>query len=90
MRRDYIHSLKCADRGDFDPLVGFMCKLGARNPSLSSLIGNRFYRPFMQGEVGRSRLRAILNQNGNLNNPELISSAMKVGIMDIIEVLNCR
>ena len=47
VRKDYIKTLKSADRGDYAPLVDFMKKLGATDPNLSELIKNSFYRPYI-------------------------------------------
>lgn len=32
-RKEYINALKCADQGDYSPLISLMKKFGARDPS---------------------------------------------------------
>jgi len=59
VRKDYIKTLKSADKGDYAPLVDFMKKLGASDPTLNEVIRNHFYRTHISGEK-RARYRESL------------------------------
>jgi len=67
MRKDYIQTLKHADRGDYDPLLYLMKKLGARDPSLSELLGTNFYRTYLHGKKGLTLVNALLRNGGDPN-----------------------
>lgn len=44
-RKDYIQTLKAADKGDYSLLINLMKALGAKDPNLSELINNNSYEP---------------------------------------------
>lgn len=92
VRKDYIQALKSADKGDYVPLVEFMRKLGASDPTLSELIRNNFYRTYIQGEKGIAIVNALLRSGGNPNDQtasghRLLQLAIKAGLDEIVKVL---
>ena len=92
VRKDYIKTLKSADKGDYAPLVDFMKKLGARDPSLSELIKNSFYRTYIHGEKGCAIVKALLRNGSNpndetLNEHRVLQLAVKAGLEEIIKLL---
>ncbi|MGC1878533.1 MAG: mobile mystery protein B [Rhabdochlamydiaceae bacterium] len=92
IRKDYIQTLKVADRGDYAPLVEFMMKLGASDPTLSELIGNNFYRTYIKGKKALAIVNALLRSGGNPNDQtsnghRLLQLAVKAGLDEIIKVL---
>lgn len=92
VRKDYILTLKSADKGDFTPLVDFMIKLGASDPILSELIRNKFYRTYMQGEKGLSMVNALLRRRDRVKDQithdhRLLQLAAKAGLDEIVKIL---
>ena len=92
VRKDYIKMLKNADKGDYKPLVDFMKKLGARDPSLSELIKNSFYQTHMHGEKGCAIVKALLRNGSNpndetLNGHRVLQLAVKAGLEEIVKLL---
>lgn len=92
VRKDYIKTLKNADRGDYEPLIDFMKKLGASNPSLGELIKNRFYRTYINGEKGLAIVKALLRSGCDLNDKTLnghyvLQLAIKAGLEEIVKFL---
>lgn len=86
-RKDYIHSLKLADKGDYTSLVALMKQLGASDPKLSELMKDNFYRTFMNAG-GASIIKALI-ENGASPNDEThnghraLQLAIKAGL-DVI------
>lgn len=92
VRKDYIKTLKSADKGDYAPLIDFMKKLGARDPSLSELIKNSFYRTHMSGEKELAMVKALLRNGSNpndesLNGHNVLHLAVKAGLEEIVKLL---
>jgi Fic-DOC domain mobile mystery protein B len=92
LRKDYIHTLKSADKGDYAPLVDLMKQLGASDPNLSELIRNNFYRPYLRGENGVALVNALLKNGGNPNDQtpnghRLLQLAVKSGLENIVKLL---
>lgn len=46
-RKDYIQTLKSADHGDYQPLIEFMKKLGARDPKINEFQEDTHYRAYI-------------------------------------------
>lgn len=66
-RRLYIQALKAADQGDYDILIALMKKFGAKNPSISTLFQEKFYRSYLEGEQGLAKVRALLRNGADPN-----------------------
>lgn len=89
-RHEYIQTLKSADKGDYDPLVIFMKKLGACDPELDELIKNDFYRTHIKGKQGVSIVKALLRGGVQLKNMSDLSTlrlAEKAGLEEIARLL---
>jgi Fic-DOC domain mobile mystery protein B len=67
IRKQYIHSLQEADRGDYDSLIYLMKEFGASDPGLEILFQTSHYRSYLKGEKGIAKIRALLKQGGNPN-----------------------
>lgn len=92
IRKDYIKTLKSADKGDYVPLVDFMRKLGARDPNLSELIKNSFYRTYIHGEKGCAIVKALLRNGGSPNDQtsnghSALQLSVKAGLEGIVKLL---
>ncbi|MBA3721236.1 MAG: mobile mystery protein B [Parachlamydiaceae bacterium] len=92
VRKDYIKTLKNADRGDYAPLVDFMKKLGASDPNLSELIKNSFYLPYISGEKGLATVKALLRSGSNPNDQtanghRVLQLSVKAGLEEIVKLL---
>jgi ankyrin repeat protein len=92
VRQDYIHALKKSDKGEYKPLIDLMGRLGAGNPSLCELIGNKFYRKYMAGEKGSATVKALLVNGANPNDRttsgyRALQLAVKFGFDEIVKVL---
>ncbi len=66
-RRQYIDSLKEADRGNHDLLLQFMRDCGARDPQIAELLGNQFYRKQLKGKQGVMLLKALIRLGASPN-----------------------
>ena len=91
-RKDYIQTLKSADKGDYDPLIDFMEKLGATDPKLNELFTNKFYRTYIHGEKGPAMVKAFIRRGSNLNDQtvtghRLLQLAIKLGFDKIVKIL---
>lgn len=91
-RKEYIQALKSADAGDYESLVNFMQNLGASDPSVSELIKNNFYRPYIQGKQGAAIVRALLRNDrhlahNTLENQSSLHLAKKAGLGEIVNLL---
>lgn len=90
VRKDYINTLKNADKGDYAPLVEFMKKLGASDPTLNDLIKNRFYRTYIGGEKGVAIVKALIRSESNSNEKSshtLVQLYEKAGLEKIAKLL---
>jgi ankyrin repeat protein len=92
VRKDYIKTLKSADKGDYEPLVDFMKKLGASDPTLSEVIRNSFYRTYINGEKGRAMVKALLINGNNPNDQtsnghKALQLSVKAGLEEIVKLL---
>jgi len=91
-RKDYISTLKNADKGNYEPLVDYMKSLGASNVHLSELLRDRFYLPYIQGKRGISAIKAML-RSGEKPNDETsnghrsLQLAIKLGLEDVVRLL---
>lgn len=60
-RSEYIHSLKNADQGNYDPLLIFMRKWGAKDPSPKQLLETTIFddklSPLQKQSIGKAILR---------------------------------
>lgn len=91
-RKEYIQALKNADAGDYESLVNFMRNLGARDPTISELIKNNFYRPYIQGKQGAAIVRALLRNDrhvapNTLGSQTLLRLAEKAGLGEMVKLL---
>lgn len=92
VRKDYIKTLKSADKGDYAPLVDFMKKLGASDPTLSELIRNSFFRRYISGEKGLAMVKALLRSGSNPNDEtsnghRALQLSVKAGLEEIVKLL---
>ena len=92
LRKDYIHTLRCADKGDYTPLVEFMKKLGAHDPKLGELFGNTFYRTLIKNDRGLALVNALLRNGANpneetKNGQRIVHMAQHAGLDDIVSLL---
>lgn len=92
VRKDYIKTLKSADKGDYAPLVDFMKKLGASDPNLSELIKNRFYRTHISGEKGLAMVKALLRTGSKSNDQtsnghRALQLSVKADLEEIVKLL---
>lgn len=92
LRKDYIQSLKNADRGNYVPLITIMNKLGAKDPTLGELFKNDFYVTYLKSEQGISLVKSLL-RNGCDPNVKTTSGdcslhlAMKAQLDEIVKLL---
>lgn len=92
VRKDYIKTLKSADKGDYSLLVDFMKKLGANDPTLSEVLKNSFYRTYINGEKGLAMVKALL-RNGSKPNDQtsnghgVLHISVKAGLENIVKLL---
>lgn len=91
-RKEYIQALKRADAGDYEPLVGFMKKLGASDPELDDLLKNNFYRNHIKGKQGTSIIKALLRNGAQLKERDIsdlsiLRLAEKAGLEEIAQLL---
>lgn len=92
IRKDYIKTLKSADRGNYEPLIDLMKKLGASDPSLTELLKNSFYRTHITGEKGCALFKALLKNGHNPNDQtsnghRVLQMAVKASLEDIVKIL---
>ena len=92
VRKDYIKTLKSADKSDYTPLVDFMKKLGATDPSLSELIKSSFYRTHISGEKGLAIVKALLRSGSSPNDQtsnghRALQLSVKAGFEEIVKLL---
>jgi Ankyrin repeats (3 copies)/Fic/DOC family len=90
-RRDYINTLKLADKGEYDPLVALMRQLGASDPKLSELIRDNFYRALMS-KGGLPIVQALVesgtaNPDESNNGHRALQMAIKAGLDTIARAL---
>lgn len=91
-RKDYIKTLKSADKGDYEPLIDLMKKLGASDPNLSELIKNSFYLTYINGEKGPALVKALLRRGGNPNDQtskgyKALHLSVKADLKQIVKLL---
>lgn len=92
LRKDYIKALKSADKGDYLPLIDFMKKLGANDPTLSELIRNSFYRTYISGKKGLAMVKALLRTGSNPNDQtsnghKVLQLSVKADLEEIVKLL---
>jgi len=92
IRKDYIQTLKNADKGDYMPLVEFMKMLGACDPKLSELLRNKFYQNYLKSDKGAALVKALLKTGGNPNDKtsnghRCLQLAVKAELEEITKLL---
>ena len=92
VRQDYIQTLKSADKGNYAPLIDFIKKFGAREPKLSELLKNDFYRFNMNIDSKSAIVKALLRSGGNPNDEtssghRSLQLAIKSGSKEIVKLL---
>ena len=92
VRKNYIQTLKSADRSDYMPLVEFMKNLGACDPKLSELLRNKFYHTYLKGDRGPIMVNALIRNGGNPNDETAnghrsLQLSIKAGFEDIVRFL---
>lgn len=91
-RKDYIHTLKFADKGEYASLMAFMKRLGASDPKLTELVRDNFYRGFMH-KGGASIVKALVESGAahpndeNDNGHRVLQLAIKAGLDNIARIL---
>jgi hypothetical protein len=91
-RSEYIASLKSADQGDYAPLMIFMKQYGAKDPSLSQLLGTSFYKNKLTNVQMSAMVKAFLRMGYEVNEMENngnhpLHIAIKKGYDDIAMLL---
>ena len=92
VRKEYIQTLRDADRGDYTSLIGFMKKLGAHDPTIVELLTNNFYQTRLRGDQLSAVVRALL-RNGATPNEEIskghrsLHLAVRAGLEEVVKVL---
>lgn len=69
-RSEYIKSLKCADQGDYNPLITFIQNLGIKNPPLSELLGLATYKDKLTNSQRLAIVKASLRIGCQVNETE--------------------
>ena len=92
IRKDYIQTLKNADKGDYSSLIRFMKKFGACDPKLNELFGSNFYRSLMKSNRGLAIVNALLRNGENPNDEtsnghRVLQLAIKAGLDEIVKRL---
>ena len=71
-RKRYISALKEADMGCYEPLVLYMTEHGAKEPTLSELLGHVFFKQNFQGDrlynLAKAHIRRGYSLNETVNN----------------------
>lgn len=91
-RKDYIQTLKSADKGDFIPLINFMKRLGASDPKFSELFTDKFHKTFIKSDKGPALVRALLEAGSNPNDTtpnghHAMQLAVKAELVEIVKLL---
>jgi len=88
-RKQYISSLKSADAGNYDELINFMRKCGAKEPDLIEILENAFYKKRFQDKRLISLVTAYLRQGYNVNMKKRypLHIAIKQGLKEIVKLL---
>lgn len=91
-RQKYIQALKGADSGDYAPLIEFIKKLGARNPTICELLSNTFFQKRMDIDKLRATMSALLidGSDPNESTPKghrPLQLAIKSGRREIVKLL---
>lgn len=90
-RKIYIHALKVADKGDYDPLLNFMKSCGARDPSIGELLSNPWYRETLDNNRLLAATKALLRSgdtaNERANGRFPLQLAIERGNIPIVELL---
>jgi Fic-DOC domain mobile mystery protein B len=91
-RREYIHALKNADKGDYGPLIDLMKGLGAQNPTLGELLNNQWYRKTMNDDRLQGTMKALLRSGCDANEKTSkghlpLQLAIKTGSVEMVQLL---
>lgn len=92
IRNQYISSLKSADLGDYNQLVDFTKTWGGKDPSLSEVLGDSFYKKNIKTNNLVNLLKAYLKQGYNVNEAiyrgfHPLQLAIKQGLEEILKIL---
>jgi Fic-DOC domain mobile mystery protein B len=71
-RKEYISALKNADKGELEPLISYMEKYGAMDPTVNELLGNSFFKQFYTDTRLSFLLKALQRRRYNMNDKEKI------------------
>lgn len=90
-RRDYINTLKSADKGDYMPLIELLKRLGASDPKLTELVRNNVYRPLMI-RGGASIVKAMIEggacpNHETSNGHRALQLAINAGLDSVARIL---
>lgn len=90
-RKDYIHTLKSADKGDYTSLVSLIRQLGGSDPKLSELIQKSHFSSLLTNG-GSSIIISMLEIGANPNEEthngnRVLQLAIKSGIESIVHAL---
>jgi Fic-DOC domain mobile mystery protein B len=66
-RSGYIQALKSADQGDYTLLISLMKSFGARDPTISELLGSNFYKKSINKDRLQATVSALLRAGGDPN-----------------------
>ena len=67
LKNRYVAVLKSADANDYKPLLEFMRGFGGKDPTLSEILGNNFYKKHFKGERLINLINAYLRLGYNVN-----------------------
>lgn len=85
-------SVDAYDSGDYAPLIEFMKKLGAQNPTICELLTNTFFQKRMNIDRLRATMSALLTDGGDPNEStpkghQPLQLAIKSGRREIVKLL---
>jgi Fic-DOC domain mobile mystery protein B len=92
VRKEYIQTLRKADRGDYTSLIDFMKRLGARDPTIIELLMNKFYQTRIRDDRLSAMVRALLRGGASPNEETLkghrpLQVAVRQGLEEVVRLL---
>lgn len=92
VRKEYIQTLRNADSGDYTPLIDFMKRLGARDPTIVELLMDNFYQTRIRGDRLSTMVRALLRNGATPNDETLnghrpLQSAVRARLEGVVRLL---
>lgn len=87
VRKDYIETLKRADKGDYAPLVDLMKKLGAKDPTLSMLLKEKHFKEIVSPEITKALIREGASPAESTNGQTPLHLAAREGLYKVAEAL---